>query len=218
MQVGVSAILLAAGASSRMGSPKALLCWQGTPFVVCVARALQAGGAAPLVVVTRPALETGVREALNDAASSLGPWCLALNPSPARGMLSSLWCGLGALPTDPAATGFLVALVDQPRLTPSAVRVLLDAHAAHPDRILLPASAGLRGHPVLFPQACAAELLATPLEGGPRAVVRRDPARVLEVSVTGEGAFDDFDTPEDLEGLHAHPASHPCAEQQDSYP
>jgi molybdenum cofactor cytidylyltransferase len=117
----VVAVVLAAGASSRMGRPKALLDFDGTPAVGRVLAACREGGAADIVVVTAPggggirALCAGTIEAINE--------------HPERGMLSSLQAGLASLP---AAGGFLIFPVDFPIVPAREVRALIDAFRGGP--------------------------------------------------------------------------------------
>jgi len=195
-------VVLAAGASRRMGSPKAALLHEGRTFVACVLGALHGAGVHDVVVVTGAA-----EQAIADALPAGAAVTLARNPDPERGQLSSLKTGLRRL-TDvaPRADAVVVALVDHPAVASATVRALLDAAQALPGAaIVVPAHGGRRGHPVLFARALWAELLATPDESGARAVVRADPARVVEVAVDDRGILVDVDTPDDLRRLRAHP-------------
>ena len=100
----IVAVVLAAGASSRMGRPKALLDFDGTPCVGRVLAACREGGVEAIVVVTAP----GAAEVRAHCAGAIE----AINEHPERGMLSSLQVGLQRLP--PGATGFLIFPVDFP--------------------------------------------------------------------------------------------------------
>lgn len=201
----VAAIVLAGGASRRMGVPKAGLLHEGRTFLACVLGALRAGGVGDAVVVSGSA-----HEAVLDALPAVHPASVLRNPQPERGQLSSLKVALAALrtrATPPAAA--VVALVDHPAVRASTVARMLDAwsgRAAGDDArsapvILVPTHDGRRGHPVLFAADVWEELLATPDEVGARAVVHANPGRVREVVVDDPGVHIDVDTPADLLSL-----------------
>jgi molybdenum cofactor cytidylyltransferase len=191
----LAALVLAAGASRRMGSPKALLRLQGRPFVRWVVDALEAAGAAPIVVVTRPELAAPIGDAIDGRA------LLAINPAAEEGMESTVHAGLTALPPDIA--GVAVALVDQPQVSAATIRALHVAFRAHPGRIVLPrGKRGRRGHPVFFPAALIPELRKRH-EQGLREVVWGEGDRVVEIEIDDPGCFANVNTPEDLASLQA---------------
>lgn len=207
--MGIPGIILAAGASRRMGTPKALLHLEGRSFVAIAADVLAAAGIHPVVTVTRADLADAVTACLGDRAR------VVVNPDPDRGMLSSFLVGLDALETLGAGgaaegpwPGFLLLLVDLPRVPVEVVRHLAEIFSHHRGHIVLPSQGpqGRGGHPVLFPWACVSELRALPLDQGPNVVVRRDPDRVLRVEVADVACFDDVDTPEDLRRVLSPPS------------
>jgi molybdenum cofactor cytidylyltransferase len=191
----LATIVLAAGESSRMGSPKALLTDPGgDPFIARVARTFREAGIGHLIIVTGrhhdavaravPQLEEGVRIVRNDA--------------PERGQLSSLWAGLDAVqPLDPDAV--LVTLVDVPFVTAATVRAVVDAWRRTGAPIVRPAIGDRHGHPVLFDRAVLPELRRAPLEEGAKAVVHAHAGELVNVAVEDEGAVTDIDTPGDYE-------------------
>ena len=85
--------------------------------------------------------------------------------------------------------------VDNPTVTPGTIGKLIEAWRGSRGCIVMPRYGKERGHPVLADMMIAEEFLAPGLEEGARTVVRRDPARVLEVSVEDAGTVDDIDTP-----------------------
>ncbi|MBM3465063.1 MAG: nucleotidyltransferase family protein [Armatimonadetes bacterium] len=190
VRVNVGAIVLAAGASRRMGQPKALIRAGGRSFLEWVVDSLCRAGVARIVVVTRV-------ELLAEVTALAGPGRVLVNPRPEEGMLSTLRVGLNDLPPD---ADVLLAPVDQPAFQPASVRRLLEGP---PGKIVVPSHAGRRGHPALYPASVRAELLDPALEGGARAVLRRDPARVVHVEVDDPGVLLDANRPEELPALVA---------------
>lgn len=119
----VSAVLLAAGAGTRLGAgPKALLPYRGRALAAVLAQVLRDAGCSPIVVVLGADADSVA------AAAALGEYILEVNPDWRQGMGSSFRRGVArALDADPDA-GVLVALADQPGLTPGLVRRVVDAH------------------------------------------------------------------------------------------
>jgi molybdenum cofactor cytidylyltransferase len=114
-------------------------------------------------------------------------------------MITSIQAGIRALPAE--IDGSLLFLVDHPLADSESIRALLD-HAS-PDRIVVPTFEGRRGHPVLFGSAILEEVLALPASEGANIVVRRDPGRIVQVSVNSPGILVDVDTPEDYRKLQS---------------
>jgi molybdenum cofactor cytidylyltransferase len=191
----LAALILAAGASRRMGAPKALLRdARGRTFVGGLARTFADAGVSELVVVTADAHD-GIVEALAAECPDLGVRPVR-NEDPARGQLSSLWTGLNAVER-PALAGILVTPVDVPLLLPATVRAVVDAWRDSRARILRPAMGDRHGHPVLFDRAVFDDLRRAPLEAGAKAVLLTHARSLVNVPVTDEGCLLDVDTPED---------------------
>ncbi|MFB3905780.1 MAG: NTP transferase domain-containing protein [Acidobacteriota bacterium] len=187
----VRSIVLAAGSSTRMGQPKALLKVHGSTFLGRILRNHRAVGL-PVTVVL------GEHEAQIRAAVDLSEAAVVLNPHPENGPLSSLRIGLGTSAEDEAV---IVHPVDHPLVCPDTLQALLDVHGRSPDRIVVPEFGARRGHPVLFPRLFFEELRAAPLDQGARYVVRRHAGSVLTVKVRDEGVIQNIDTPEDYDRL-----------------
>ena len=192
MTVGV---VLAAGRSSRMGQSKALLRHPGSgrSFVAHVVTELQAGGVKDVVVVGRPG-----DPALADEVEAVGAR-LVVNRHPEAEQLSSLLAALDTLPA--STTSVMMTPVDVPGVTSATVQTLLAAAAQASALIVRVSHAGRHGHPVIFKRGVFDELLRADPSVGARAVVRADPARVLDVEVQDPGAVVDVDTPADYERL-----------------
>lgn len=190
----ISGILLAGGASTRMGRPKGLLEYRGVPFLRAVATALLTGGVEELVAVLNPGVP-GLPEVL--PADTRVRWVAA--PLASAGQLASLRTGLHAV--SPASEATLVALVDQPAVRPETVAALIQAFRETGAPLLLPLREGRRGHPVCFARALYRDLLEAQEQEGARAVIRRHRALLREVVVDDPGIHQDVDSPEDLARL-----------------
>ncbi len=186
----ISGILLAAGESRRMGSPKALLLYQGRTFIERICTAFLTAGVDELIVVLG-ARAAELRQAL-PTHPSLRP---VENSRYFQGQLSSLTTGIGAL--SPESEAAVVNLVDHPLVTAETIKALIDSFRAAPLPILIASYHGRRGHPVLFSSQVYGEILAAPLDQGAKVVVRKDPSRVREIQLDDPGILADIDTPED---------------------
>ena len=148
-------VLLAAGASRRMGRPKLLLPWGGTTVLEHLITQWRELGAAQIAVVTPPD-HGAMREALE-------PWLArgihaVMNPDPDRGMFSSIQCASAWDGWRPELTHWLISLGDQPHLLPLTLRQLVAAGCHDPDRIVQPSRAGRGRHPVWMPRRIFREL------------------------------------------------------------
>jgi molybdenum cofactor cytidylyltransferase len=193
----ISGILLAAGESRRMGSPKALLLYQGQTFIERICTAFLTAGVDELIVVL------GARAAELRQALPLHPSLRTVeNPRYFQGQLSSLMTGIGAL--SPASEAAVVNLVDHPLVTAETIKALIASFRAAPLPLLIAAYQGRRGHPVLFSSQVYGEILAAPLDQGAKVVVRKDPSRVRELQLDDPGILADIDTPQDYARYIVH--------------
>jgi molybdenum cofactor cytidylyltransferase len=121
-----------------------------------------------------------------------------------RGMSASLVAGLRALPA--VAEAVVVALGDQPTISPEVIDRLVATWRATGKPVVVPLYAGVRSHPVLFDRVVFPELLAVRGDQGGRDVIARDPARVAEINVDAQPPAD-VDRQEDLRKLETrcHP-------------
>lgn len=192
-QESVSGLILAAGASLRMGRPKQLLDWHGRPLVRAAAETALAAGLDPLVAVV------GAARAEVIAALAGLPLRIVANPSYLAGQSTSLRAGVAALGPDVDAA--VVLLGDQPFVTVEIVGRIVAEWRASGAAIVAPVYAGQRGNPVLFDRAVFADLLAIQGDQGARAVLAADPSRVRLVHFDDARPLADVDTPEDYERL-----------------
>ena len=195
-------IVLAAGASSRMGQAKAALPFGQTGETVLsrIVSTLLAGGVTEVAVVAGAHIDA-VRQVMPNHERRVR---LIEHPAWARGQLSSLIAGLDAI-DGPLVEAILVTPVDVPLVTPSTVAAVISAWRRTHAPIVRPSSSGTggqrHGHPVIFDRAVFAELRAADKNIGAKAVFAIHRDRVVNVEVKDSGAFEDIDTPEDYERL-----------------
>jgi molybdenum cofactor cytidylyltransferase len=195
-------VVLAAGSAQRFGGAQKLLAEvpHADPAQASVVRlavvALQRAGLRHLVVVTGRDGDR-VRDRLHGLDVEI-----VNNDAYAEGMSTSVRSGVAAvLERFPEASGILIALGDQPllddRLVPSIAHAFESATGA---QIVAPRYRGARGNPVAFSRELVRELLAVSGDQGARAVIERDPSRVLYVDFDIEAPID-VDTPDDIQRL-----------------
>ncbi|WP_406084130.1 nucleotidyltransferase family protein [Micromonospora zamorensis] len=185
-------LLLAAGAGRRYGRPKALVELDGVPLVRRGITLLRDGGCTPVHVV----LGAGA-----DEVPDLPGAVPVRHDGWPEGLGSSLRRGLASLPADvPAA---VVVLVDQPLLSPAAVRRVRAAYAGGA-LVAVATYAGRPGHPVLLARQTWPLLDRYAVgDRGARDLLRDRPDLVVEVPCDDVGAPLDVDTPADLLRLRA---------------
>ena len=183
--LAIACVILAAGAGSRFGEPKAgAELHDGVRFVDAVAETARAAGAGPVIVVAPPGLRL--------PQGALG----VTNANPRGEQVQSLRLALAQLVNVPVG-GALAWPVDHPFVTVDAVRAIMDAAKRTRAPIVLPVFEGRRGHPVYFSRDCWRDL-ATVREGGARAVVHARAADIVEVPVNNIGVVRDIDTRADM--------------------
>ena len=177
-----AALILAAGASVRMGTPKALLPWGASTLLGHAVAQARAAGAHEIVVVLGPATR--------DVSV---PGCrVTYNPSPETGRSASIRLGAADLPDGLAA--ILLQSVDQP--TAAEVSAALYAALAPPCLVAIPTFGGRRGHPLCLSGTLRQELSElTEAEQGLRAVVRRHADALIEVPVSAESVVWNLNDP-----------------------
>ena len=195
--ISVPAILLAAGASRRLGQPKQLLrlsAFGGETLLDHAVALTRASGAAPIFVVL------GAHAEEIHLECELLDCILVRNEAWAGGMASSLRVGIAAvLENAPAASGAMVLVCDQPGLSAEHLMRLLDAHKVDGNRIAASRYAGRAGVPVIFPRAMFPALLALQGDHGARALLQQAGTAVHAIDFPG-GELD-LDSPEDLQRL-----------------
>jgi molybdenum cofactor cytidylyltransferase len=173
-----------------MGFPKPLLKVGGVTF-------LEKTAAAMLAVVPRLVIVLGAHaEKIRAVVPHDDRIAVVVNADYARGQLSSLKVGLGAIA--PTAHGVLVHLCDHPTVRAESFAAVAAAYERLHAPIVVARCAGRRGHPLVFDRSLFAELLDAPEDRGARHVVNADPARVAYVDLDDPGINLDLDTPADL--------------------
>jgi len=193
----VAALVLAAGRSTRMGGPNKLLAEvAGRPMVRIAVESALASKAKSVTVVTGHQRDQ-VEAALKDL-----PVKFVNNPDFAEGLSTSVKAGIGAAPKD--ADGVIVVLGDMPQVDSALLDKLIDAFdPEHGALVVMPTIDGKRGNPVLWSRRFFSELMTLDGDVGARHLIASYPEAVVEVPVTGQGAFADVDTPEALAAVQA---------------
>jgi molybdenum cofactor cytidylyltransferase len=185
----ITAVILAAGESRRIGQPKPFLKLGDKTFVKVILERLRAAGAHSVVVVFNHAHRDQLQ------ALSLSDCNCLLNTRPNLGQLYSLQLALRSLPA--SCPAILLCLVDHPSVRIETYRLLIEQSAEWPQKILTPTFQGRKGHPVVFPKLLFKNLLNVPLGLGAQQVVQEHPDMVLLLPVRDEGVVLDIDTPQE---------------------
>ena len=189
--MSVAGIVLAAGRSSRMGEPKALLGVDGVTFLERAIDILMEGGCTAVAAVLGPG-EAARRPGEISRRKGALP---VENPREHAEQIDSLRVGLGSLPE--AAEAAVVLPVDHPLAEAKTVQELIRAFRASGLPIVRPVYNDRPGHPVLFARVLWKELAEPDLADGAREVVRRHAEGILDVTIGDRGVAVDIDTPED---------------------
>jgi molybdenum cofactor cytidylyltransferase len=189
----ISAILLAAGESRRMGEFKQLLPFGGKTFVECCVDNLLASRVDEVVVVT------GHRH--QDVRNAIGllPVRVVHNVEYEFGMSASIKCGVQALP--PETRACLIALVDQPQIGPDIINQVIDAYLSLAPLIVVPNYNGRNGHPIVLDLSLREEIMGIDANEGLRRVVHAHPDRLARIEVASDSVVLDCDLPEDYRRL-----------------
>jgi molybdenum cofactor cytidylyltransferase len=188
-RVNISAILLGAGESKRMGRDKLSLPWgKETVLGHCLSILLRSEVQEIILVLRHLAQWEKIR--CNQRKLKV-----VVNPRYREGMSTSLRRGLEVI--DPRSQGVLVALADQPRLKTRTINCLIHAFALGKGKIVIPSFQKKRGHPVIFHRQYAGELKRLKGDVGGRSILQRHPREVIKVRVRSEGVIRDIDTRKD---------------------
>jgi CTP:molybdopterin cytidylyltransferase MocA len=194
MRMSVAAIIVAAGASTRLKQPKQLVLLDGEPLLQRAVRGAREAGAKPVFVVLG-----AYREAIENEID-FGAATVLRNDEWEEGLASSIRAGVKAVEeADAAAAGVLLMTCDQPRVTTGHLRAMIEQFEERPTLIIASIYAGIRGIPVIFPPTMYADLLALRGDRGARGLLANTSLPLVEIPL--QGGEVDIDLPQDLAEL-----------------
>jgi molybdenum cofactor cytidylyltransferase len=184
-------IILSAGESKRMGTPKQLLPWGKTIILQQVIDNVTSSRLGTIMLIL------GYRADDIAAQIKLSPKIrVFINDEFKTGMSSSVKCGIKNAPVDAGA--FMLLLGDQPFINAPIINKLIDNYHASGHGIVIPVFNGQRGHPVIFDSQYRKELLSISDQGA-KEVVNKHTADIFEVKVDSSKVLTDIDTPQDYQ-------------------
>ena len=188
----ISAIILAAGESKRMGQPKMLLPWGEGTVISHVITVFRNAGVEDVLVITG-----GARESIEDAISHYKVRAV-YNKDFANGeMLSSIQCGIRALLHQTQAV--LIGLGDQPQVQERSVKMVCDVYAENKSNIVVPSYKMRRGHPWLIMRPLWDDLLNLEYPHTPRDFLKAHSENIQYVNINSPDILADLDTPEEYQ-------------------
>lgn len=192
----IGGLLLAAGGSSRLGHPKQLVQYHGETLIHRSTKAVIDAGCSPVIVVIGGEIEGSTAE-LRDLSVEI-----VLNTEWRSGMSSSIVSGIRRLiEIEPQIDGVLIALCDQPDITPQFLARFIDRYRNEPQDIIATDDGEVRGVPALFSSKLFDELLSLKGDKGARQLIRNSDK---VATIRPDAVFSDIDTPEDLAKLESN--------------
>jgi molybdenum cofactor cytidylyltransferase len=186
---GIWSVILAAGESKRMGTPKMLLVFNGKTMIENVLDNVADSNSDGILVV----LGSGGEGLIDMVRKYKVKYCF--NENYRDGMLSSVQCGFKNLPADTEAV--MVFQGDQPFILPAITNSVINAYRSSGKGIIIPVYKGKRGHPLLLDSKYSDQIDKIDPAEGLRAITRIFPGDVFEVETGDPGILKDFDTYED---------------------
>ncbi len=183
------AVILAAGESRRMGSPKMILPYMGMTIIEKVIENVTASAVDDTVVVV------GCNKVEVLAVTERYPVVHIVNDNYMNGMLSSVKCGIGSLPEDFRAV--LVFPGDQPMIEAEVINLVINAYKESGRGIIIPVFNGKRGHPLLIDKKYKSEILTLDDKVGLRGLSLKHSDDLLEIETDNPLILRDIDTVED---------------------
>jgi molybdenum cofactor cytidylyltransferase len=189
----ISAIILAAGGSSRMGRPKQLLPLGASTVLAKTIETVRSAAVDELVLVLGAHAEA-IRQQLPPEGLKV-----VMNPAYQQGMATSLCAGLAAV--DEQSDAALIVLGDQPFIRPQTLNQIIAEYRRTRAQIIIPTCQGNRGNPVLLDRALFPEVMALEGDIGCRAIFPNHLEEIVKVEVEDAGILQDLDRPEDYDRL-----------------
>jgi molybdenum cofactor cytidylyltransferase len=192
----VSAVILAAGTSTRMGRAKQLLPLGGTTVLACTIDNVRSAGLDQIVLVLGAGAEAIRRQLPQSLLEGLK---VVVNQAYAQGMASSLREGLSAL--HPQTGAALIILGDQPFIRPQTLHEIMAGYHRSGAQIVIPSHQGERGNPVLLGRSVFSEVMTLDGDTGCRAIFANHLEAILKVEVEDPGILLDIDDQDDYDRL-----------------
>jgi molybdenum cofactor cytidylyltransferase len=189
----IAPIILAAGDSTRMGYPKALLPLGNDFFLIRILKTARDAGLPRANIVLGKSAAI-IKPHIQDWDANI-----LINPDPSRGQLSSIQLALSSLSRDIDAA--LIWPVDMPAVSQDVVRRLAELFINSGALIAFPLYVDKRGHPALFHRSLFQEFMDAPLREGPKSILIRHQQETAMLAVRNCAAVKDIDTPSDYQGL-----------------
>jgi molybdenum cofactor cytidylyltransferase len=191
--ISIAPVILAAGDSTRMGYPKALLPLGKETFLSRILGIVQKTGfAVPTIILGKAA---GIIQPHIES----WPANVRINPEPDRGQLSSIQIGLSNLNPDIQAA--MIWPVDQPAVSEELVANLARIFMESAALIAIPRCRDKRGHPAIFHHSIFREFMDAPLEEGPKSILLRHRQDTIELPTDESAVVQDIDTPAEYAAL-----------------
>ena len=191
----ISAIILAAGESKRMGRPKMLLPWGTTTVLGQVISTFRQAGVDPILVVTG-----GAHQQVEQVIHQYGAQSVFNDFYSSGEMLSSLQLGLTAQTDQVQAT--LIGLGDQPQIQVGTVELICATFRDKKSKLIVPSYQHSRGHPWLIERSLWKELLTLRSPQSPRDFLNKHAKEIEYVTVNTPTVLADLDTPQDYQTSH----------------
>ena len=190
MEEKITGILLAAGLSTRMGTPKQLLPFGNSTMIETVIDNLLQSKLGEVIVII------GHQADLIRSTIKSEPIQIVFNPNFYDGMLSSVQCGIRSV--SKSSSAFAITLVDQPLITPDLIDIVITAHHENNYGITIPRFNGQRGHPAIFDRQYTEEILELDQHsGGVRSILQTHTDDIYYIQVDSNRILQDIDEKED---------------------
>lgn len=194
MNKSIYSVILAAGESSRMGSPKPLLKIKDKTFLEHLIETIHDAGIKQKIVILGHEAEKIVQSINSEKIQKDFRVKFIINEDYKRGQLSSIQTAIKSLPK--TAEAIMICPIDRPLISSELIKKLIEAYSKSKPPIVIPIFDAKRGHPIIFSSSLFPELMRAPLDVGARAVVWAHHNEVVEVPTEEEAILLNIDTPE----------------------